>query len=822
MQTNIQLLFMVYPQSFEAKIGFDSVRTMLDELSTSTLGREKVSEMSFSNNIDTIQRNLCQTNEMLTLIQENDVFPLDLYADIRPYLSRIRVEGTFLQENELFDLYRSLLTMQQIVHFIHQQDIDRFPELHILAKDVKLFPEICRQIESILSKFGKIKDNASSELAHIRKTKLQVSSSISRIIQSIIRKGQSEGYIEKDITPSLREGRLVIPVSPAYKRKINGIFHDESASGKTIYIEPAEVVDANNQIRELESQEKREITKILISCSNFIRGYLQALSTSYDFLGLIDFIHAKAEFAKTINGILPDVYTQSLVLWHDTIHPLLYLTLKKQGKTCVPLSIQLTPEERLLVISGPNAGGKSVCLKTVGLIQYMMQCGMLVPMKENSKMGIFDAIFIDIGDEQSIDNDLSTYSSHLTNMKFFAKNCSEKSLLLIDEFGSGTEPLIGGAIAEATLNVFHQKGAFGVVTTHYTNLKHYASETDGIVNGAMLYDRHLLQPLFQLEIGNPGSSFAIEIARKIGLPETIINTATEKLGAEHIDYDKHLQDIARDKRYWENKRQQIRLKEKKLEENIENLRSELESINKQRKLLLKEAKNEAIEIIHNANSMVENTIRNIKQEQAEKTATKEARKKLNEFKETIKTAPLTDLLDEKINQLPKTQQHKAIEEEKNTFSIGNTIRIKGSDTTGSIIEIQQNKAIIAIGQLKSVVKLSDIERISQKTLKKQQRHTTFVSKSTQEEIKNRKLNFKSEIDVRGMRAEEALQTVQYFIDDALIADISTVRILHGTGTGVLRDIIRRYLLTLPEIKKAKDEHIQLGGAGITVVEFHST
>jgi DNA mismatch repair protein MutS2 len=811
---------MVYPAHFEIKIGFDTIRTLLNKHCISSLGEEKVSEMAFSYSIKTISTQLKQTNELLTLLNEYDSFPTDAYFDIRPYLFRIKVEGTYLQETELFELYRSLITIHHIVQFIQQKDAKRFEELHLLAKDVLLFPEICKQIDAILTKFGRIKDNASPELASIRRSKLQLSSTISRLLQTIIRKGQTDGYIDKEVTPSVREGRLVIPVSPAYKRKINGIIHDESASGKTIFIEPAEVVETNNQIRELELQEKREITRILIQCANFIRPMIPELANSYHFLGTIDFIRAKALLAKQLQAIKPIVEDMPCIDWKDTFHPLLYISLQKQGKSIVPLSITLNQQERILVISGPNAGGKSVCLKTVGLIQYMMQCGMLVPMKENSTMGIFSHIFIDIGDEQSIENDLSTYSSHLTSMKFFAKHCNETSLLLIDEFGTGTEPLIGGAIAEASLRVFNQQKAFGVITTHYTNLKHFASENDGIVNGAMLYDRHLMQPLFQLEIGNPGSSFAIEIARKIGLPESIIADATAKVGVDHIDYDKNLQDIARDKRYWENKRQQIRLKEKKMEETMEQLRAELESISKQRKQILKEAKNEAEILLKGANASIENTIRTIKQAQAEKESTLLARKEVEIVKKKLKEDDANHVIDKRLHTLKTNkikQEHTASNEPK-SFAIGDAVCIKGKEASGIIVEMNQKSAIIAIGQLKSTIKWEQLERISHKQAKKQ-RQVSYISKQTEGELKERRLQFKQEIDVRGKRAEEALQIISYYIDDAFIVNVSKVRILHGTGTGVLRDVIRKYLATIPGVKKISDEHIQLGGAGITVVEF---
>ena len=811
---------MIYPSHFESKIGFDKIKIFLKEKCISSLGEEKVDDIRFSSDINTISTLVSQTQEFINLISENDSFPTDAYFDIRSYLSRIKIEGSFLTENELFEIQRSLLTIKEIVAFINNKEDKLYPELKALSKDILLFPPILQRIDTILNKFGKIKDNASPELARIRKEKLVTASSISRILDHIIRKAQAEGYTEKDITPSVREGRLVIPVIPAFKRKINGIVHDESASGKTIYIEPAEVVEANNQISELKIQEKREITKILTAFTDFVRPYIPELLHSYDFLGTIDFIRAKALFSIEIGGIKPVIEDNTIIDWINSYHPLLYLSLKKQQKNIIPLTILLTNEHRLLLISGPNAGGKSVCLKTVGLLQYMMQCGLPVPMKENSTMGIFEHIFIDIGDEQSIENDLSTYSSHLSNMKFFIKNSNEKTLILIDEFGSGTEPQIGGAIAEAELNVFNQNKTFGVITTHYTNLKHFASQTDGIINGAMLYDRHLMQPLFQLKIGNPGSSFAIEIARKIGLPESIISEATEKIGLDHINYDKNLQDIARDKHYWENKRQQIRLKEKKLEEISEQLRSELESIDKQRKIIIREAKSEANLLLSNTNATIENTIRQIKESNADKEKARLSRKNIEELKTLINTENSGEnVISKKIEKLQPKIKREILKEKEETVKVGDYVRLKGHSTFGSIIKIQQKTATVAFGDIKSTVKLETLEKVSHKQVKQEKRQISFVSRYTNDDIRERKLNFKQEIDVRGLRAEEALQTVSFYIDNAFIVNASTVRILHGTGTGALRQAIRHYLSTIPGIKSAKDEHIQLGGAGITVVEF---
>jgi DNA mismatch repair protein MutS2 len=628
----------------------------------------------------------------------------------------------------------------------------------------------------------------------------------------------------------------VIPVSPAFKRKVNGIVHDESATGKTVFIEPTQVVDANNRLRELEGEERREIIRILVEFTNFVRPHSEEIFASQYFLGWIDFLRAKALFAIEIKAIKPRVDDCCQLEWAKAVHPLLFLSLKKQGKEIVPLDIVLNEKQRILLISGPNAGGKSVCLKTVVLLQYMMQCGLLVPLHDSSRAGIFDRLFIDIGDEQSIENDLSTYSSHLLNMKFFIKNSNAKTLLLIDEFGTGTEPMIGGAIAEATLERFNRNVAFGVITTHYTNLKHYAEDAQGIVNGAMLYDRQHLQPLFQLSIGNPGSSFAIEIARKIGLPEDLIAEAADKVGAEHLDYDKHLQDIVRDKRYWENKRQQIRQKEKKLEETLEKYEAELSSIDRQRKEITTKAKDEARNLLSDANAKIENTIRQIKEADAEKVRTQAVRKELDDFKKrlTPDPSPQGEGKNSPLNH-PKGNVKSSLSLKKKTevvrsgsspsanlagaFVVGSNVRMKGQTATGVILEMQDKQAVVAFGNLKSTVKLARLEAISNNQLKKEARKYDSILSTSTDEVRQRKLTFSSEMDVRGMRGDEALQAVMYFIDDAIMVGVSGVRILHGTGTGALRQMIRQYLGTVNGVKTYRDEHVQMGGAGITIVEF---
>ena len=842
---------MIYPQNFEQKIGFDQIRQLLKEKCLSTLGEERVTDMAFSDRFSEVEERLDQVTEFVRILQEEDNFPAQYFFDVRPSLKRIRVEGMYLDEQELFDLRRSLETIRDIVCFLQkgedeEENTSPYPCLKRLAGDITVFPQLIGKINGILSPYGKIKDNASAELARIRRELASTMGSISRSLNSILRNAQSEGVVDKDVAPTMRDGRLVIPVVPALKRKIKGIVHDESASGKTVFIEPAEVVEANNRIRELEGDERREIIRILMEFSNLLRPSIPDVLLSYEFLAKIDFIRAKALFSEQITGLKPAFENKQVLDWTMAVHPL-QLSLAKHGKKVVPLDIELNEKQRILIISGPNAGGKSVCLKTVGLLQYMLQCGLLIPMHERSHAGIFSNIFIDIGDEQSIEDDLSTYSSHLTNMKIMMKSCNERSLILIDEFGGGTEPQIGGAIAEAVLKRFNQKQTFGVITTHYQNLKHFAEDHEGVVNGAMLYDRHLMQALFQLQIGNPGSSFAVEIARKIGLPEDVIADASEIVGSEYINADKYLQDIVRDKRYWEGKRQTIRQREKHMEETIARYQAEIEELQKSRKEILRKAKEEAEQLMQEANARIENTIRTIKEVQAEKEKTRQVRQELSDFRESMealaakeqeeKIARKIEKLKEKQN---RKKEKKANRGQENALSAqalaeqqarkeaerlaaivpGSNVKIKGQTSVGEVLEINGKNAVVAFGSIKTTVKLDRLERTNAQPKQADvSTKSTYISSQTQDSMYEKKLNFKQDIDVRGMRGDEALQAVTYFIDDAILVGMSRVRILHGTGTGILRTLIRQYLQTVPGVSHFADEHIQFGGAGITVVDL---
>ena len=843
---------MIYPQNFEQKIGFDQIRQLLKEKCLSTLGEERVTDMEFSDRFNEVKEKLDQVSEFVRILQEEDNFPAQYFFDVRPSLKRIRVEGMYLDEQELFDLRRSLETIRDIVRFLQVKNEDEeeaspYPCLSRLAGDITVFPQLIAKINGILSPYGKIKDNATTELARIRRELASTMGSISRSLNSILRNAQSEGIIDKDVTPTMRDGRLVIPVVPALKRKIKGIVHDESASGKTVFIEPAEVVEANNRIRELEGEERREIIRILTEFSNQLRPSIPDVLLSYEFLAEIDFIRAKALFAEQTAALKPALENKQIIDWTMAVHPLLQLSLAKHGKKVVPLDIELDQQRRILIISGPNAGGKSVCLKTVGLLQYMLQCGLLTPMHERSHAGIFSSIFIDIGDEQSIEDDLSTYSSHLTNMKIMMKNCNERSLILIDEFGGGTEPQIGGAIAEAVLKRFNQKKTFGVITTHYQNLKHFAENHEGVVNGAMLYDRHLMQALFQLQIGNPGSSFAVEIARKIGLPEDVIADASEIVGSEYIQSDKYLQDIVRDKRYWETKRQNIRQREKQMEETIARYQAEMEELQKSRKEILRKAKEEAEQLMQEANARIENTIRTIKETQAEKEKTRQARQELTDFKESLealankeqeeKIARKMEKLKEKQNRKKEKKNRDAnaatlsaeeqaarqarLEAERLAAIVpGAAVRIKGQTTVGEVMEVNGKNATVAFGSIKTTVRIDRLERTNAQPRQADvSTKSTFISSQTQDSMYEKKLHFKQDIDVRGMRGDEALQAVTYFIDDAILVGVSRVRILHGTGTGILRTLIRQYLQTVPGVRHFQDEHVQFGGAGITVVDL---
>ena len=873
---------MIYPNNFEQKVGFTEIRQLLKGHCLSTLGKEKVDEMAFSADHVLINEWLQQVREFRRLKQEADDFPMQYFFDVRNAVARIRLENTHLEEDEVWDLRRSLETIANIVKYLNRtENAERegfepsypYPALHRLTEGVTTFPAMLRRIDSILDKFGKIKDSASMTLASIRHELAKTEGSISRTLYTILHSAQKDGLVDKDAAPTLRDGRLVIPVAPNLKKRIGGIVHDESATGKTVFIEPTEVVEANNRVRQLEAEERREIIRILSVFSDEVRPHVQEILDSYQFLAQIDLIHAKANMAEQMKSIEPgpEVLPRPHLDWIQARHPLLQLSLEKQGKQVVPLDIRLEATNsaddtdtkkskslgRLLIISGPNAGGKSVCLKTVGLLQYMLQCGLSIPVGDRSLCGIFDDIMIDIGDEQSIENDLSTYSSHLMNMKQMMRQANPKTLLLIDEFGGGTEPTIGGAIAEAMLKQFWQKKAFGVITTHYQNLKKFAEGHEGVINGAMLYDRKEMQALFQLSIGQPGSSFAIEIARKTGIPEEVIKEASDIVGSEYVQSDKYLQDIVRDKRYWEGKRQTIHQHEKSLEGHIARYESNLEEIERERKEILRRAKEQAEELLRESNRKIENAIREIRESQAEKEAARRVREELNAFKEEVSEIDSggDEMIARKMRQIQERKERKEKRKAEKAarqqgrgdnqnnaetaqkpaataqqpLTAGDTVRIKGLTSVGTIESIDGKMASVIFGGMRTKMRMERLERAeapkaSEKS-KTEERNANIVgaygnvSSETRNVIDNRKLNFRQDIDVRGMRGDEAVNAIMYFIDDAILVGMSRVRILHGTGTGILRQLIRQYLGTIPGVRSFRDEHVQFGGAGITVVDL---
>ena len=795
---------MIYPQNIEQKIDFQVIRDGLKGCCTSSLGKERVDAMQWLTRYSTVRDLLARVREMMGVLTDPSLaFPSGEIYDLREALSRIRIEGLFLDEAELFSLRKMLDYAGQLERFFGALDRVKYPILSdSLIASSPFASRLIEAIDRILDRYGKMRDNASPELARIRKEISASQGSVSRALNAILRQAQAEGILDKDAAPTMREGRLVLPVPPGYKRKIGGIVHDESATGKTIFIEPQQVVEANNRIRELEGEERRERIRILMAITEEIRPEVPQILETEAYLGDVDFLRAKALFALDINAIVPELSKKPLLDWREAYHPVLLLNFRRLGKTVVPLTIRLT-DNRILVISGPNAGGKSVCLKTVAMLQYMVQCGLPVPMSEASTMGFFKQLLIDIGDEQSIEDDLSTYSSHLRNMKHFVRYADAQTLLLIDEFGTGTEPLIGGAIAEAVLTQLNEQKAFGVITTHYGNLKHLAERTEGIINGAMLYDRGQLKPLFQLSIGQAGSSFAVEIARQIGLPETIIQRATDIVGEEHIDYDKQLQDIARDKRYWENKRQNIRQREKHLEEKIAHYEEQLAGIKAKKRAIIEEANAEAADLLRKSNATIERTIREIKEAKAEKKATQAARQKV----ETLKTKVNANSLTAKRSDSQAVQQ-----------------------PSGLTAKRSQNKVLRDLSDLKILTKNPAKLIHEQETTNKESGVGSRVQRrvsNVADELRQRKLSFKRELDIRGLRVDEALEILIAYIDDALMVNAEQVSILHGTGTGALKQVVRDYLADRQKSMRRMnsgdisfhDGDPDRGGAGITVVEL---
>lgn len=844
--------YMIYPSDFEKKIGFDRIREILNNNCLSPLGQNLLAYSSYLTDKAYLQLEVTKVSEFQLLIDQGESFPVDHYYDLSGCLNRIRVEGSHPDTLEIFNLRRSLLTLKSIYNFIKQKNSDKviFPALEKVTESIRIFPYILDTIDRILSKEGVIKDKASPELASIRSEMKKLSVSVSKKLHSVLKQSQSDGFVEQGVNVAVRNGRGVIPVGAYDKNKIKGLIHDQSATGKTVYIEPEEVVVMNNRLLDLEYDEKREIIKILITFADNIRPYIDELLANYLILGEIDYIRARALLGTRLSSIAPIISDEGEMDWIQAVHPLLHMSYSaSDDRSVVPLDIQLKREERVLLISGPNAGGKSVCLKTVGLLQYMFQRGLTVPVKEGSRFMLFNNVFIDIGDEQSIDNDLSTYSSHLHNMKYFLKHSDPSTLILIDEFGTGTEPMLGAAIAEAILTSLNSSGLYGVLTTHYTNLKHFASSTEGIVNGAMMFDNHLMRPLFKLESGKPGSSFAFEIARKIGLPEDVLEDASGKVGEEHVNFDKHLKDILRDKRYWDKKRQNIRIGSKKLNELIEEYESETKGLKKERKDILEVAKAEAKSIIDDANRKIERTIKEIKESQAEKEKTKSARARLTKVDDKLSSdLELDKKIEAKIKKLKEKERRvrenrdfrkessevadssdlqkvKSKQTRENTkedlnrpLKLGDKVRMEGVSMPGEIRSIDGKKAVVSIGNMLTNVAVTRLKRISSTEYKKETRSTVPLNKLDWE-VTKRKSRFNPDIDVRGMRAEEALETVRILVDEAIMVQYANLRILHGKGNGILRQLIREYLSSVDLVKDFRDENIEAGGSGITLVQL---
>lgn len=821
---------MIYPQDFEQKIGFSPLRGVLKGLCETPMGAELVDRMEFSSRRELLLNELGCVNEMKRLITSGEILPQFSFHDTAGWLKEHRAPGAYLSATQLYSTAVTFHTMTEMHEYFNREETAALKLKNLVArfKDMPMFGNLEREIFRCIDKDGKVKDNASPELFEIRRQLDSLSRSMHKIMRRVLDASISQGLIEKDATPVIRDGRMVIPVSASNKRGVSGIVHDTSATGKTVFIEPAEVVEAGNRLRELQIEEEQEIIVILTALTEELKPDLEEISRGCSLLAEYDFIKAKALFAIETGGEMPVIEKSPELDWFHAVHPGLLLTLRSQGREVVPLNLSLDGNRRILLISGPNAGGKSVSLKTVGTLQYMMQCGMLPTLYSNSHMGIFANIFIDIGDEQSMENDLSTYSSHLSNMKFFLQRANSHTLILADEIGSGTEPQIGAALAQAILRQLGESGCFGVLTTHYRNLKVFAENQEGFVNGAMLYDRQQLRPTFQLSVGEPGSSFALEIARNIGLPADVIDEAKTLVGSEYVDSEKFLLDIQRDKRYWKNKRLEIKEKESRLNRLLEEYEEKADELKGQRSAILKEARQEAKEILKGANTQIERSIHEIRKSQADKEKSKEVRLRLEEYKKALEKDPdskdIPDALKPLKHKSRKKKERMAASEEtgnegKKEFQPGDYVKMDNGGVVGNIISISGNKAEVAFGALRTVTSLSRLQHTQKPKESVKSMPGISVQANIGSESRERQLKFKNEIDVRGFRADEALQAITYFLDDALQFNAGRVRILHGTGHGILRTLIREQLKSNPNVSDYHDEDVRFGGAGITVVEL---
>ncbi len=795
---------MLYPNNIEAKLGFDIIKERLLKLCLSTLGQRYVDNIRFVNQYDKLKALLLQTAEFKSILTTGEAFPSAHYFDVTPSLKKAKTEGTFLLEQELIDIKRSFETLISCVTFLNNKK-EEYPALYAISQGLSLNENLPNQIGAVIDDHGVVRDSASQELSTVRREMRKEHQQLRKTLESIFRSSKNSGYVPEGSSLTVRDGRMVIPLNAEHKRRVKGFIHGESSTGQTVFLEPAEVLEGNNKIRELEYAERREIVKLLTILTNDIRVQLDPLERAYRFLGVIDFIRAKAKLAIELSAELPSLVEQPVINWENARHPLLYLAHKALEKEVVPLNISIDDTHKILLISGPNAGGKSVCLKTVGLLQYMVQSGLLISLDAHSKVGIFKDIFIDIGDEQSIENDLSTYSSHLTNMKFVVKNSSKKSLILIDEFGTGTEPQFGGAIAESILRELVGLGTFGVITTHYSNLKQFAERTEGVQNGAMRFDVQNLAPYYMLEIGKPGSSFALEIARKIGLSQEVIDHAKELLGREHTDMDKLLRDLERDKLRVNKRERSLKDKEKSLKRELEKYEEVNTDITDRKKEILNKAKEEASSLLAETNKEIEKTIRHIKENKAEKKETKQVRTRLTALKDRVKPEKT------KI----KNPELKVVGGE---IAIGDYVRLIGQEVVGQVVGERGKDLEVAIGELKSNIKRSRLEKVlhtAVKSMRKERRKESIQGIN----LNQKNANFNTRIDVRGKRAEEILPIIEQFIDEAIMFGIQEVKILHGTGHGVLRDIIRQRLKEEPQVASFRDEHVEQGGAGVTVVSL---
>lgn len=828
---------MIYPANFEQRIGFDRIREQVMSLCSMQSARELVALEGFSTSKRDIEERLSLADEMRVVISMEYGADIGEQEDIAAIVDKIGVEGSYITEMEAATLLRSLKSASSIVEFILSRKEGLYPNLRRITNGVGTYPDLQRAIERVVDEKGEVRSSASPELQDIRRAIREHEGMVAKRLQQVLQRAKASGIVEADAMLSIRDGHAVIPVLAANKRKISGFIHDESATGRTVFVEPVEVVELNNELKELEYAEKREIVRILTELTAVLRLDVEGLARIEEYLTRMDALRAKARWALDNGATKPIISTEGRLLLRQARHPLLQQTLRAQHKEIVPLNMELNSERRILVISGPNAGGKSVCLKTTGLLQYMVQCGFLVPVLENSEFPLFRSLMIDIGDQQSLENDLSTYSSHLVNMKAMLAEASEHTLILIDEFGSGTEPTIGGAISESILEHFVECKSYGVITTHYANIKYFASRNEGVANGAMSFDVKNIQPLFSLEMGKPGSSFAIEVARKIGLPENIVRKAMDKAGEDHINLEKQLREIARDKRYWAEKRDRIRQTDRKVEQLEQTYTDRLQDIKEERRRILESARREAEELITNANRTIENTIRTIRESQAEKELTRLARKELVSFAEGVDSSDKSadERIEREMERLARRRERRerrAEEREQNggvvekpqpqpkpqIIEVGSKVKLEGQDIPGVVQMIKGNKAQVAFGQMMIMVDLKRLKAVSSAEFKQATRPTaarTVVSV----DIRERKLNFRDTIDVRGMRAVEALEAVEDLVDDALMVGVSTVTILHGKGTGALKEEIRRYLRTVKDVATVADDHADRGGAGITIVTF---